>query len=55
LTKAVEELVALLDHKDDRLRRLACKDVIEYIIKHKEIEDLDKRPTAIEQRLSEQK
>ena len=55
LTKAVENLVELLDHTDDRLKRMACKDVIEYIIKHKETEDLDERLTAIEQRLSEQK
>ena len=55
LTKAVETLVSFLDNKDDRLKRMACKDVIEYIIKHKENEDLDKRLTAIEQQLSEQK
>ena len=55
LAKAVENLVELLDHTDDRLKRMACKDVIEYIIKHKENEDLDERLTAIEQRLSEQK
>jgi molecular chaperone DnaK (HSP70) len=53
LAKAVENLVKLLDNTDNRLRRLACKDVIEYILKHREIEDLDKRLTAIEQRLSE--
>jgi phage terminase small subunit len=53
LTKAVENLVKLLDHADERLRRLACKDVIEYILKHKETEDLEKRITAIEQRLNE--
>jgi len=55
LTKAVETLVGLLDNKDNRLKRLTAKDVIEYIIKHKENEDLDKRLAAIEQRLSEQK
>ena len=55
LTKAVETLVSLLDNKDDRLKRLAAKDVIDFIIRHKEIEDLDKRLAAIEQRLSEQK
>jgi molecular chaperone DnaK (HSP70) len=54
LTKAVENLVKLLDHADERLRRLACKDVIEYIIKHKEVEDLEKRLTAIEQWLAGQ-
>jgi len=55
LTKAVENLVELLDHTDDRLKRMACKDIIEYVLKHKEIEDIDERLTAIEQRLSEQK
>ena len=52
LTKAVENLVKLLDHADDRLKRLACKDVIEYILEHKTIEDLTKRIDAIEQKLS---
>jgi hypothetical protein len=55
LTKAVETLVSFLDNKDDRLNRLASKDVIKYIIKYKEIEDLDKRLAVIEQRLSELK
>ncbi|MGD0572334.1 MAG: phBC6A51 family helix-turn-helix protein [Sedimentisphaerales bacterium] len=52
LTKAVENLVKLLDHTDERLRRLACKDVIEYILEHKTVEDLTKRIEAIEQKLS---
>lgn len=51
LTKAVETLVALLDNKDDRLKRLTAKDIIDFMIRHKEFEDLDKRLTAIEQRL----
>ena len=55
LTKAVENLVKLLDHADERLKRLACKDVIEYILKHKEIEDLENRIEAIEQRLDQHK
>ncbi len=55
LTKAVETLVGLLDVKDDRLKRLAAKDVIDFIVRHKENEDLDERLTAIEQRLSEQR
>ena len=38
--------------RDDRLKRLACKDVIEYILEHKEAEDHEKRITAIEQKLS---
>lgn len=40
-------------NQDDRLKRLACNDTIEYILKHKEIEDLDRRLTAIEQGLGE--
>jgi hypothetical protein len=55
LTKAVETLVALLDNKDDRLKRLTAKDIIDFMIRHKEIEDLDKRLTAIEQRLDSRK
>jgi hypothetical protein len=51
LTKAVESLVGLLDHQDDRLKRLTAKDVIDFIIRHKENEDLDKRLTVIEKRL----
>jgi hypothetical protein len=53
LTKAVETLVALLDHKDDRLKRLVIKDIIDFTVRHKEIEDLDKRLTEIEQRLDQ--
>jgi hypothetical protein len=52
LTKAVETLVGLLNHTDDRLKRLAANDVIDYILKHKEVEDLEKRIAAIEERLA---
>jgi hypothetical protein len=55
LTKAVETLVSLLDNKDDRLKRLTAKDVIDFIIRHKENEDLDKRLTEVEKRLAEKK
>ena len=54
LTKAVEALVGLLDNKDDRLKRLAAKDIIEHILKRKEIEDLEKRLKAIEDRVAKQ-
>jgi hypothetical protein len=53
LTKAVETLVNLLDNNDGRLKRLAAKDIIDFIIRHKENEDLEQRIEAIEQRLSE--
>jgi len=52
LTKAVENFVGLIDNKDDRLKRLACKDVTEHILEHKTIEDLSKRIETIEQRLA---
>jgi len=55
LTKAVETLTGLLDTKDDRLKRLVCKDIIEHILKRKEIEDLDERLKVIEQRLAEKR
>lgn len=55
LTKAVENLVSLLYKKNDRLRRLTAKDIIDFAIRHKENEDLDKRLTAIEQRLDERR
>ncbi len=53
LTKAVETLVDLLDNNDARLKRLAAKDVVDFIIRHKENEDLDRRLTEIEKRLAE--
>ncbi len=55
LTKAVETLTGLLDTKDDRLKRLVCKDIIEHILKRKEIEDLDERLIEVEKRLAEVK
>ena len=55
LTQAVEALVRLLDNKDDRLKRLTAKDIIDFIIRHKENEDLDKRLTEIEKLLAQKK
>ena len=53
LTKAVEVLAGLLNHQDDRLKRLTAKDIIDFIIRHKEVGDLEQRIEAIEQRLNE--
>ena len=55
LSKAVETLAGLLDSKDDRLKRLAAKDIISVFVKHKETEDFDKRLTAIEDRIAEKR
>jgi len=51
LTKAVETLAGLLDDRDKRLKRFAAKDVIEYFLKHRELEELEERVGAIEERL----
>lgn len=53
LTKAVEALTGLLDNQDDRLKRLTAKDIIDFIIRHKENEDLDRRLTEVERCLAE--
>jgi hypothetical protein len=53
LTKAVNALTGLLDTQDSRLKRLVCNDIIDHILERKTVEDLDKRLTAIEQRLAE--
>ncbi len=53
LTKAIGTLTSLLDTNDSRLKRLVCNDIIDHILQRKEIEDLDKRLIAIEQRLAE--
>jgi DNA polymerase elongation subunit (family B) len=42
-------------YRDKRLKRLACKDIIEYILEHKTVEDLTKRIETIEQRLDQHK
>ena len=55
LTKAVEALVSLLDNKDDRLKRLTAKDIIDFIIRHKENEDLDERLKKVEKLLAEKR
>ena len=55
LTKAVETLVGLLDNTDDRLRRLTAKGIIDFIIRHKENEELEQRIAAIERKLDEQR
>jgi len=55
LTKAVETLVGLLDNKDDRLKRLTAKDKNDFIVRHKEKKDLDKRLTEAEKLMAEKK
>ena len=41
-------LVSLWDNKDKRLKKCTYKGMVDFIIRHKEGEDLDKRPAVIE-------
>ena len=52
LTKAVENLVGIIDTEDERLKRLACNDIIEHILKYREIQNLEKRLAQVETQLS---
>ena len=45
----------MLDNADDRLKRLTAKDIMDFIIRHKENEELEERIAAIEGKLDEQK
>jgi len=51
LRRAVEALIGLVDTKDNRLRRLACKDIIDHVLKFRELKDLEERLKAIEEKL----
>jgi hypothetical protein len=51
LTRAVETLVGLLDCGDNRLKRLAANDIIDHVLKHKEISEIEERLETLEQTL----
>jgi len=51
VVKAVETLVGLVDNGDARLKRLACKDILDQHHKFREMDELTKRIEAIEERL----
>ena len=51
LTRAVETLTTLLETSDNRLKRLAAKDILDFSIKHIEMKELEERLAAIEERL----
>ncbi len=46
--RAAEELTGLLGTKDERLRRLVCNDVLTHAMKIRELEDFERRLTALE-------
>jgi hypothetical protein len=51
LTKAIEMLTVLLDHKNDRLKRLTANDIIGHFLKHEELREIEERIERIEERL----
>jgi hypothetical protein len=52
VTGAIERLASLVNDNDKRLGRLASKDLLDYHVKYVELQDLEKRLTAIEEKLN---
>ena len=52
VTQAVERLASLVNDDDKRLGRMASKDLLDYHVKYVELQDIEKRLAAIEQRLT---
>lgn len=55
MTRAVEELVKLVDTSRPELRRLVCKDIIDYGLKAIEFEDIEERLDKIEQDMGQRR
>ncbi len=53
MTKAVKELVKLIDSSKPELRRWVCKDIIDYTLKSIELEDIEERLNKVEQAILE--
>lgn len=53
MTKAVKELVKLIDSSKPELRRWICKDIIDYTLKSIELEDIEERLNKVEQAILE--
>ena len=53
MTKAVKELVKLINSSKPELRRWVCKDIIDYALKSIELEDIEDRLNKIEQAILE--
>ncbi len=54
-TKAVGELVKLLDTEREEVRRLACNDILGYALKSLEIENLEQRLDKVERVILEKR
>ncbi|NQS89757.1 hypothetical protein HQ584_08225 [Patescibacteria group bacterium] len=55
MIRAVEELVKLVDTSRPELRRLVCKDIIDYGLKAIEFEDIGERLDKIEQYIGQRR
>lgn len=55
VTKAVKELIELIDADREEVRRLACKDIIEYTLKSIEVESIEQRLDKVERLVLERK
>ncbi len=54
-TKAVNALVGLLNTKNDNLKRWVANDILDHVLKAREIEDLEERVTTLEKLIKERK
>lgn len=52
-SKAVETLADLMDSQDERIRRLASKDMVDYGLRVKEVQSLEDRLAIMEEQLNE--
>ena len=56
MTEAVTALTTLLDTTDsDSIKRYVAKDIIDYVIKAKEFEDVERRLAAIEKKINKRR
>lgn len=55
LTKAIEELIKLINSPKPELRRLACKDIVDYTLRSIEIENIEERLNKIEKHVYERR
>ena len=52
-TRAAQELIALLETKDERLRWRICSEILRNSIKVRELEEIEERLALLEQQLNE--
>jgi hypothetical protein len=50
--KAIENLIELTDERNPSIKRLACKDVIEFNLKVKEVQEIEERLDRIERQVN---